>query len=90
MNKEIIKKVFFFRNKPPYFIAFVGPLLKPIRIEADNFIYREGDPIEEIFFLTRGKAAFVSQMLDELPYMIIEAGYYFGEIDFVYHSYMKS
>jgi cyclic nucleotide gated channel, plant len=66
MNKEIIKKVFFFRNKPAYFIAFIGPLLKPLRIEQQNFIYREGDPIEEIYFLTRGKAAFVSQKLDEL------------------------
>lgn len=61
MNKEIIKKVFFFKNKPPYFIAFIGPLLKPLRIESANFIYREGDPIEEIFFLTRGRAAFVSK-----------------------------
>jgi hypothetical protein len=56
MNKEIIKKVFFFRNKPAYFIAFIGPLLKPLRIETDNFIYREGDPIEEIYFLKTRRA----------------------------------
>lgn len=61
MNKEIIKKVYFFKSKPPYFIAFIGPLLKPRRIEADNFIYKEGDPIEDIFFLTKGQAAFVSK-----------------------------
>lgn len=89
MNKEIIKKVFFFKNKPPYFIAFVGPLLKPMRIEQGNFIYREGDPIEEIFFLTKGKAAFVSKQCDQLPYLMIEAGYFFGEIDFVYQSYLN-
>jgi CRP-like cAMP-binding protein len=90
MNKELIKKVFFFRNKPAYFIAFIGPLLRPLRIEADIYIYRDGDPIEEIYFLTRGKASFVSQKLDELPYLIIEAGLYFGEIDFLYQSYLMS
>jgi CRP-like cAMP-binding protein len=88
MNKEIIKKVYFFKNKPPYFIAFVGPLLKPLRVEAGNYIYRQGDPVEEIFFLTKGKAAFVSEVTDGQPYLIIEAGYYFGEIDLVYPSYM--
>ncbi|TNV83436.1 hypothetical protein FGO68_gene1262 [Halteria grandinella] len=90
MNKEIIKKVFFFRNKPAIFIAFIGPLLKPLRIEIDNFIYREGDPIEEIYFLIKGKASFVSQKMDEIPYLIIEAGLYFGEIDFLYQSYLMS
>lgn len=89
MNKEIIKKVYFFKNKPPYFIAFVGPLLKPLRVEGNNYIYRQGDPVEEIYFLTKGKAAFVSEVTDGQPYLIIEAGYYFGEIDFVYPSYQQ-
>jgi CRP-like cAMP-binding protein len=99
MNKQIIKKVYFFKDKPPYFIAFVGPLLKPVRVEANQHIYKSGDPIDAIFFLTRGKASFVTPMpilsgngeesglSEELPYLIIEAGYYFGEIDFVYHNF---
>jgi hypothetical protein len=40
MNKQIIKKVYFFKDKPPYFIAFVGPLLKPVRVEANQHIYK--------------------------------------------------
>jgi len=31
MHKEIMKKVFFFKRKSPHFIAFIGPLLKPLR-----------------------------------------------------------
>ena len=89
MNKEIIKKVYYFKSKPPHFIAFIGPMLKPLRVEADNYIFREGDPIEEIFFLTRGHAAFVIKELKDLIYMIIDPGYYFGEIDFVYQSYLN-
>jgi CRP-like cAMP-binding protein len=84
MNKQIIKRITFFKNKPPYFIAFIGPLLKPLRIEAGNYVYREGDPIEEIYFLTRGKVAFVIHELGDLKYMTVEAGFYFGELDFLY------
>jgi hypothetical protein len=46
MHKEIMKKVFFFKKKPPHFIAFIGPLLRPLRVEGGSFFYKEGDPIE--------------------------------------------
>lgn len=90
MNKEIIKKIFFFKNKPPHFIAFIGPLLKPLRVEENNFVYKEGDPIEEIFFLTKGKAVFVSHDLEDNPYLMIDQGHYFGEMDFVYQNYLEN
>jgi hypothetical protein len=49
-----------------------------------NYIYKEKDPIEEIFFLTNGKAALVHKELKDSAYLIIDQGYYFGEIDFVF------
>jgi hypothetical protein len=54
MHKEIVKKISFFQNKPTHFIAFIGPLLKPLNVEKDNYVYREKDPIEEIYFLVKG------------------------------------
>lgn len=85
MHREIVKKIYFFQDKPPHFIAFIGPLLKPIHIEEGGYIYRDKDPIEEIFFLIKGKAAFVHKDLKDSPYLMIESGYFFGEIDFVFH-----
>ena len=32
MHKELVKNVKFFRHKPPHFIAFLGPLLKPVKV----------------------------------------------------------
>lgn len=90
MNKEIIKKIHFFKNKPPHFIAFIGPLLKPLRVEENNFVYKEGDPIEDIYFLTKGKAVFVSHDLEDNPYLMIDQGHYFGEMDFVYKNYLDN
>lgn len=82
MHKGIVKRVQFFQDKPPHFIAFIGPLLKPLCVEKNNYIYKEKDPIEEIYFLIKGKAAMVHKDLDDAEYLIIEEGLYFGEIDF--------
>jgi hypothetical protein len=54
MHKKITKRIQFFKDKPTHFIAFVGPLLKPLRVEKGKYIYKENDPVEEIFFLIKG------------------------------------
>ena len=82
-----MKKVYFFKNKPAHFIAFIGPLLKPLRVEENTFIYKENDPIDQIYFLTKGLAAYVNSVIGDLPFLNIEPGYYFGEIDFAFSKY---
>lgn len=51
-------------------------------VEKGSYIYKEKDPIEEIFFLIKGKAAMVHKDLKDAEYLIIDEGLYFGEIDF--------
>jgi hypothetical protein len=58
MYKEIGQKIQFLNGKTQHFIAFIGPLLKPLRVEENQHIFRPKDPIEEIFFLIAGKAGF--------------------------------
>ena len=84
MHQELIRTVKFFRRKEPHFIAFVAPLLKPIKVEKDQYIYKEGDPIDEIYFLVTGQAGYALQEYKDAIYVIIDKGYYFGEIDFIY------
>ncbi|CDW85371.1 cation channel family protein [Stylonychia lemnae] len=84
MHSELIKSVKFFKKKEPHFIAFVGPMLKPIKVEKDQYVYKEGDPIDEIYFLVSGQAGYALHQHDNLVYLIIDKGYYFGEIDFIH------
>lgn len=58
MHQEIIKQVKFFKKRQPHFIAFVGPMLKKIKVEREQYIYKEGDPIDEIYFLVSGQAGY--------------------------------
>ena len=60
------------------------PFLRPIKVEKNQFIYKEGDPVDEVYFLVSGQAGYVNPEFGNSVYVIIEQGYYFGEIDFIY------
>lgn len=48
------------------------PLLRPIKVEEKRFIYQEGDPIDEIYFLTSGEAGYVlNKKYDHAVYYVI-------------------
>ena len=49
MNKDIIINIPFFQEKPASFIAYLGPFLKPIKVNKYDYIFMEGDPADESF-----------------------------------------
>jgi CRP-like cAMP-binding protein len=80
-----MKKIKFLKNKSPHFIAFLMPLLRPIKVENKRFIYSDGDPIDEIYFLAKGLAGYVlNNKYENAVYYVINEGQYFGEIDFIF------
>jgi hypothetical protein len=46
IHGNMIKKLFFFRDKKPDFIAFVAPLLKPIKFSQNEYIYKLRDTMD--------------------------------------------
>jgi hypothetical protein len=64
----------------------------------NQIVYREGDETENIFFLTKGEAAYINIFpigekpyirYEDSPFLKIERGHYFGEVDFVYKEYKE-
>ena len=51
MNSKSIETIRFFQDKPPTFLAAILPLLKPIKIDANQMLYMKEDPANEGFFL---------------------------------------
>jgi hypothetical protein len=74
IHKSIINKFKFFKDKPKDFLAFLGPRLKPVKFLEGEYIYKEGDSIEEIYFLIKGKIGFVHKDFLDIPYISIEEG----------------
>lgn len=52
-------KIKFFVDRSASFIAWMCPLLKPWRYDANQFIFYEGDEVKEVIFMIEGEAAFV-------------------------------
>lgn len=82
MYRKYIEKLPFFQNQNGHFISFVCPMLIPRFIPENEILYREGDPINGIYFLLKGKIGMIlNPILKQDVYMYIEEGHYFGEID---------
>ena len=47
MHHEVVSRIPFFLDKSPQFLAMAGPLLRPTRVAAGEFIYVEGDTMNE-------------------------------------------
>jgi hypothetical protein len=51
MHDDVIKKMYFFKDQPSDFIAYVAPLLKPVKFSQNDHLYKVGDMIDESNFL---------------------------------------
>jgi hypothetical protein len=47
MHDKVIQKMYFFKGQPDDFIAYVAPLLKPVKFSQNDYLYKIGDMIDE-------------------------------------------
>ncbi|CAD8107800.1 unnamed protein product [Paramecium sonneborni] len=86
MNKHLKQEIGYFYDKSQQFISSIGPLLKPIKLEANEFVYCTGDLAEEIYFVKSGKLAIVLPDQQNFKFMMIKPGSYFGELDILFYG----
>ena len=58
-------------------------MLKSLPFPDKNYIYFEGDDVNDIYFLIKGKAGFVLPKYQNTTYIDINVGAHFGIIDIV-------
>ena len=46
-HKSLIKKIYFLKGKSSKFLWKILPLMKPIKMNIDDFVFREGDIADE-------------------------------------------
>jgi len=51
MFKEIMENIPFFQGRTKSFMSSIGPLLKPMKIMKNEYIFMQGDPADECNFL---------------------------------------
>jgi len=89
MHRDIYDKIYFFHDKPKEFLVYCVPMLKEMTFQPDMYIYQEGDAIQYVYFIEKGRAGFVLPRFDNAIYIIIEHGDLFGVIDLVPMSEKK-
>ena len=65
------------------FIADIGPRFQPKLVRIGGYIYEEGDPVNEIYFLTKGFAGFVIPKYNDMVIVTLTKGDNFGIMDLI-------
>lgn len=83
IHESRYKKIQFLNGKTKSFISWICPILKPLTFEQNQFIYMEGDDVNNIYFLIKGMAAFVLPSYENTSYIQINSGNHFGVMDII-------
>ena len=79
MNHKLLENNDFFKDKPSHFTQRILEFLMPYKVETNEFIYKEGSPCDEIYFLLSGEVVFVYDT--NIIYESVVAGGYFGDAE---------
>lgn len=82
MNQKLLQDNQFFKEKPPHFVQRILEFLMPYKVEADEYIYKDGSPCDELYFVLSGEVVFVYNT--NIIYESVTAGGYFGDAELFY------
>ncbi|OMJ85063.1 hypothetical protein SteCoe_13718 [Stentor coeruleus] len=81
----------FFENKKTDFVAFLAPMLKPMRIEEGDYVFKKKELAFEMYFIISGEIHMTIDIENsdnksqvEVLFNALVAGYYFGETDLLF------
>jgi hyperpolarization activated cyclic nucleotide-gated potassium channel 1 len=79
MHQGSVKHLPFFADKDHVFVSTVIPFLQHIKIKAGEIIYKQGEYADELYFLVKGRACYVTK--NGISFKSLQRGSYFGEIE---------
>jgi CRP-like cAMP-binding protein len=83
-HESTYKKISFLKNNASEsFLAWICPQLKPAIFDMNEYVYFDGDEVTCIFFLKQGDCGFVLPNYQNIKYIDISRGSYFGVIDII-------
>ena len=78
-----IGKLSFFQGKDMTFIGNVVPLLQPLHVLENDYIYMIDDHPYDIYFILNGRVNFIMDV-NECVFKSWPQGSYFGEIEIIF------
>ena len=82
MQDKAIQNLYFFRDQPSDFFAYVAPLLKPVKFSQNDYLYKVQDMIDEMYFIAKGTVIFcLDKKYGEKEVKEFKKNNNFGEIE---------
>ncbi len=78
IHNKTYSNIAFFKEKDQSFIAWISTLIRPINSQAEDYIYKEGEDVIEIYFLVKGNAGYVLPRLQNRVFLDLKEGQHFG------------
>lgn len=82
MHQGAIKSIYFFQKKDPVFISTIVPFLQNMFVAKAQFVYKEGEYADEMYFVTKGRVSYVYGR-ENIIYKTLGKGAYFGDIEVI-------
>ena len=82
MHHGAAKEISFFKKKDQSIIAAIVPLLQPMFLERNEYVYKKGEFADEIYFIVKGRISYVFGKEDTVL-KSMQKGSYFGDIEVV-------
>ena len=87
---SVVKGIAFFESifleDSDRFLAAVGPYLKTTVFTKGEVVWSEHEYAREMYFIKKGMVAYVIPEANNLPFMKVSQGNYFGEIDVIFRE----
>lgn len=87
IHEKTYKKIWFLHDQAWTFIAFICPMLKPICVQEHEYVYKDGDEVNCIYFLKEGAVSFVLPRHHNIKYCDYPVGAHFGVLDIISSCY---
>ena len=87
IHENTYKKIWFLQGQARTFIAFICPMLKPLCVQEDEYVYQEGDEVNCIYFLKEGAVGIVLPRFQNIKYCDYPEGAHFGVLDIISSCY---
>ncbi|CAG9317227.1 unnamed protein product [Blepharisma stoltei] len=82
MHKGAVKSITFFSNKDRGFVAAIVPFLQNLFLAFSEYVYKQGQYSDEIYFLVNGRLNYVEEE-EGIVYKSLQRGSYFGDIEVI-------
>lgn len=82
MYGGVVKDIYIFKQKEKAFVNYIMPFLRPMHVYETQFLYKQGEYPDEVFFITFGRVDFVI-MPREIVFKTYPKGSYVGEVEII-------